>query len=512
MTTTQALTGQVAQAPSAKDARPGNADRSDAGDASFGDTLDRAARSQDAKGRDAAGSAGRDGDTRERPLKTENGRRKGETENGGATDEDSETDSASSQAAGQGNGSDLALMIAALASSATVGVNGDGHAAAAGDDTAAQVVPVPLAGPAADAVPPLPGQGDDEPLDASQLLALLDPEAAPAEPADAEAFEDAGGLQLKATVAGQETHLAVSPPQTTAAEALLDARGTSATAPLAAEANAAQAASRSDGPGGARARSDGQSGSSSAAAATLSETAAVPVSEADQRSGNRSPDDQGLSGGQQSRHSDRGTAASADAVASSVFASQLQSTAASRADEGPQHAEPAGDQIAAEVRAELKADGMGESSSDGVTKVLHIELKPANLGAVTVRLSLKDNVINLHIEAQRRETVAVIEREREALVGALASAGYDVDRVTTAPQSDAGRLGAALPRVGEASNAGSSGLFQGQAGGGDGLANSSGRGAGGSGHSPDRPGYSRSSGLNDDGERASRSVADGLYV
>src|SRR5690606_8241433 len=101
---------------------------------------------------------------------------------------------------------------------------------------------------------------------------------------------------------------------------------------------------------------------------------------------------------------------SAGQPSGAAFASALSTTRLSAASDAALEAvvqEPVSDQIAAGVRAELRADGIGEPSSDGKVRVLKIELTPANLGTVTVRMELKDNVITLHIETQRSDTLAV---------------------------------------------------------------------------------------------------------
>ena len=90
-----------------------------------------------------------------------------------------------------------------------------------------------------------------------------------------------------------------------------------------------------------------------------------------------------------------------------------------------------GSQIARSVTAEIADTDRTSPGSDGVLKVLHIELKPQNLGSVSVRMSLKDDVISLHMETSRHETTAAIEKERSALTSALKSAGYVVDEITT---------------------------------------------------------------------------------
>jgi hypothetical protein len=105
-----------------------------------------------------------------------------------------------------------------------------------------------------------------------------------------------------------------------------------------------------------------------------------------------------------------------------------------------------GSQIARSVTAEIADTDQTTSNKDGVLKVLHIELKPQNLGSVSVRMSLKDDVISLHMETSRHETTAAIEKERSALTSALKSAGYVVDEITTQtadPTRASGRIEAA---------------------------------------------------------------------
>lgn len=87
--------------------------------------------------------------------------------------------------------------------------------------------------------------------------------------------------------------------------------------------------------------------------------------------------------------------------------------------------------------AGLRLEATQSGGPDGMTKVLHIQLEPANLGTVTVRVSLKDNVLNLHVEAARHETALAIEKDRELLSGALKRSGYIVDGITAQPADQA---------------------------------------------------------------------------
>lgn len=69
-------------------------------------------------------------------------------------------------------------------------------------------------------------------------------------------------------------------------------------------------------------------------------------------------------------------------------------------------------------------------TSEPVLKVLHIQLQPADLGAVTVRMSLKDDALELKLDVSQQGTAHLIQKDHEALSQALRSAGYLVDGVT----------------------------------------------------------------------------------
>jgi chemotaxis protein MotD len=60
-------------------------------------------------------------------------------------------------------------------------------------------------------------------------------------------------------------------------------------------------------------------------------------------------------------------------------------------------------------------------------KILQIQLQPADLGIVTVRMELKDTKLTLHVEADRKETADLIRNDQETLNNLLRSAGYNVD-------------------------------------------------------------------------------------
>jgi hypothetical protein len=63
-------------------------------------------------------------------------------------------------------------------------------------------------------------------------------------------------------------------------------------------------------------------------------------------------------------------------------------------------------------------------------KVLTIQLHPAELGAVTVRIALLNDALELQIETGRRETARLLDADRDTLSALLRSAGYGVDALT----------------------------------------------------------------------------------
>jgi chemotaxis protein MotD len=98
-------------------------------------------------------------------------------------------------------------------------------------------------------------------------------------------------------------------------------------------------------------------------------------------------------------------------------------------------------QVAESIRAELAASGdiaLTWSPSDATTakpgadapvKVLLIQLQPADLGTVTVRMSLKEDALELHIEASQQETAQRLQKDQDSLSKVLRSAGYLIDGV-----------------------------------------------------------------------------------
>ena len=79
-------------------------------------------------------------------------------------------------------------------------------------------------------------------------------------------------------------------------------------------------------------------------------------------------------------------------------------------------------------------------------KVLTVQLHPAELGVVTIRIALKNDALELQIETDRRDTARLVHADRETLSSLLRSAGYSVETMTVRavdPSSAPASLGVA---------------------------------------------------------------------
>lgn len=489
MSAAQALTGPVTSSPGVRPSSSGAA----GSDTGFRDALETASRSNDGaeSGRDRVASDGARGKEASRDDAGKD--RDGETPRDGVP---------SVHRADAAPAAELSAMLAAL---------GAGRAAQAGGESGAEqglpstsdCTEIPNAGPA------LPGESD-EPLDSAQLLALL--RSGKGSPADLPVET----VDIKVTVGAQETHLALDQVSQEALAALSSPEAAAAASPegegvaavLSRVADdAAKSVRQRNGLGEVQSEaSPGPRGVTTADAWSGRGAATAFADQGIAGHGGNPSDGRGTSGGGAQQ---QGTSAFMAALAGANLQAAGAAGEAAGADAA---AEPVSEQIAQHVRAEIKADGLGEASSEGVVKVLNLELKPANMGSVTVRIALKDNAITVHLEAQRAETLAVIEREREALTNALTSAGYSIDSITAAPQGEASRsVGAAFAGLGNGSPAPQGG-FSSQAGQGQGLSNSAGGQGGSAQDGGGNPSYRHPSDDKDTGGGGIRRGADGLYV
>jgi Flagellar hook-length control protein FliK len=89
-------------------------------------------------------------------------------------------------------------------------------------------------------------------------------------------------------------------------------------------------------------------------------------------------------------------------------------------------------------------DNHPHSLTGGQTvRILEITLEPKDLGAVRVRLNLKDSVLNVEMSASKVSTVQLLESDIEALGRQLTEAGYEVAGVSigiTTPDANSGRV------------------------------------------------------------------------
>jgi Flagellar hook-length control protein FliK len=112
------------------------------------------------------------------------------------------------------------------------------------------------------------------------------------------------------------------------------------------------------------------------------------------------------------------------------------------------------DRIVAEVPAFAAAGRAGAAADQPgaapVLKIVQIQLQPADLGTVTVRIELKAADMKLHVETDRADTADIIRGDQDTLTKLLRSAGYSVDagsiRITegdkTVVSAQAGQQGA----------------------------------------------------------------------
>lgn len=94
-------------------------------------------------------------------------------------------------------------------------------------------------------------------------------------------------------------------------------------------------------------------------------------------------------------------------------------------------------QAAAELVASSRAaDAIPELDStrpteiSAPTKLLHIELRPVELGTITVKLRLTQSGMEMRIEASKAETATMLGQDKEALREIIRASGYSPDAVS----------------------------------------------------------------------------------
>ncbi|WP_232630690.1 flagellar hook-length control protein FliK [Methylobacterium sp. Leaf118] len=85
----------------------------------------------------------------------------------------------------------------------------------------------------------------------------------------------------------------------------------------------------------------------------------------------------------------------------------------------------------------------GLTTEAGPLKILTLQLHPADLGSVLVRMRLQDGRLEMSLRTAREDTAERLRREGEALTGLLREAGYLPERVTieSGPAAQGGAQG-----------------------------------------------------------------------
>jgi hypothetical protein len=136
------------------------------------------------------------------------------------------------------------------------------------------------------------------------------------------------------------------------------------------------------------------------------------------------------------------------------FASPANEAVAGMADDLPREAGAAplvSRQVAGQIvataqamqREEARAPGdiVAKPSAAPVVKVLRLELQPADLGTITIRMSLKQDALDIRVEASRYDTACMLQRDQDGLSKLLTSAGYRIDGMTVvAAPTDGGAV------------------------------------------------------------------------
>jgi chemotaxis protein MotD len=81
----------------------------------------------------------------------------------------------------------------------------------------------------------------------------------------------------------------------------------------------------------------------------------------------------------------------------------------------------------ADATAGPSPTGADKPAPTSTLKVLHIELQPADLGTVVVRLSLRNDALEIQLDVARANTAHLLQKDRDTLSGLLRSSGYQVD-------------------------------------------------------------------------------------
>jgi len=143
-------------------------------------------------------------------------------------------------------------------------------------------------------------------------------------------------------------------------------------------------------------------------------------------------------------------------------------------------------------------------ASTPVVRVLRLQLQPADLGTITIRLSLREDALDIRLEASRNGTAGMLQRDQETLARLLSSAGYRLEGMAvTVTAADGTQLADGRAAVTQTATAPDSW----------GSSYTDARSSGGRHNAPADPGPSRGKQHEDDDKSgARRSAVGGLYV
>lgn len=94
-------------------------------------------------------------------------------------------------------------------------------------------------------------------------------------------------------------------------------------------------------------------------------------------------------------------------------------------------------QAAAELVASSRAsdaipelDSVKPTEIASPTKLLHLELRPVELGTITIKMRLSQGGMEMRIETSRAETATMLSQDKDALREVIRASGYSADAVT----------------------------------------------------------------------------------
>ena len=119
----------------------------------------------------------------------------------------------------------------------------------------------------------------------------------------------------------------------------------------------------------------------------------------------------------------------ADASAADSARPQSPSFAMGAPDQRPRGLADTAAVVSSATPSRSEATPASASSAAGVVKVVTIQLQPADLGTVTVRMSMKNDELDLQLQVERHETARLLQNDREKLAEVLRVAGYRIDDV-----------------------------------------------------------------------------------